>query len=61
MQAAAVAELEVQAALLDAMGLGPEAVVVLHVGGAAGGEDAALRPLPRRLRAAQRGRPPRGS
>jgi UV DNA damage endonuclease len=38
---AAVAELEVQAALLDAMGLGPEAVVVLHVGGAAGGHAAA--------------------
>ena len=36
-QAAAVAELEVQAALFDAMGLGPEAVVVLHVGGTAGG------------------------
>jgi UV DNA damage endonuclease len=36
-QTAAAAELEVQAALLDAMGLGPEAVVVLHVGGAAGG------------------------
>ena len=41
-QAAAVAELEVQAALLDAMGLGREAVVVLHVGGTAGGRDAAL-------------------
>ncbi|CAA9483561.1 MAG: UV damage repair endonuclease [uncultured Solirubrobacteraceae bacterium] len=41
-RAAAIAELEVQAALLDAMGLGPEAVVVLHVGGAAGGRDAAL-------------------
>ena len=40
-QHAAVAELEVQAALLDAMELGPEAVVVLHVGGAAGGVDAA--------------------
>jgi UV DNA damage endonuclease len=40
-QRAAVAELEVQAALLDAMGLGPEAVVVLHVGGAAGGHAAA--------------------
>ena len=40
-QAAAVAELEVQAALLDAMGLGSEAVVVLHVGGTAGGSDAA--------------------
>ena len=39
---AAVAELEVQAALLDALGLGPEAVVVLHVGGAAGGREAAL-------------------
>jgi UV DNA damage endonuclease len=33
----AVRELELQAELLDAMGLGPEAVVVLHVGGAAGG------------------------
>ena len=30
-QAAAVAELEVQAALFDAMGLGPESVVVLHL------------------------------
>jgi UV DNA damage endonuclease len=40
-RAAAAAELEVQAALLDAMGLGPEAVVVLHVGGAAGGKRAA--------------------
>ena len=36
-QAAAVAELEVQAALFDAMGLPPESVVLLHVGGAAGG------------------------
>jgi UV DNA damage endonuclease len=36
-RAAAAADLEVQAALLDAMGLGPEAVVVLHVGGGAGG------------------------
>jgi UV DNA damage endonuclease len=40
-RSAAAAELEVQAALFDAMGLGPEAVVVLHVGGAAGGKDAA--------------------
>jgi UV DNA damage endonuclease len=40
-QRAAVAELEVQSALLDAMGLGPDAVVVLHVGGAAGGHAAA--------------------
>jgi UV DNA damage endonuclease len=38
----AVEELEVQAELMDAMGLGPEAVVVLHVGGGAGGRDAAL-------------------
>src|SRR3954451_12421945 len=41
-QTLAVEELEVQAELFDAMGLGPEAVVVLHVGGAAGGPDAAL-------------------
>jgi UV DNA damage endonuclease len=41
-QALAVAELEVQAELMDGMALGPEAVVVLHVGGAAGGRDAAL-------------------
>jgi UV DNA damage endonuclease len=41
-QASAVRDLEVQAALLDAMGLGPEAVCVLHVGGAAGGREAAL-------------------
>jgi UV DNA damage endonuclease len=41
-QRLAVAELEIQAALLDSMGLGPEAVVVLHVGGAAGGLEAAL-------------------
>jgi UV DNA damage endonuclease len=40
-RAAAVAELEVQAALLDAMELPPECVVVLHVGGTAGGLDAA--------------------
>ena len=38
---AAIAELEVQAAVLDAMGLGPEAVVVLHAGGMAGGPRAA--------------------
>ena len=41
-QAAAVAELEVQAALLDAMDLPPKAVVVLHIGGAAGGKRAGL-------------------
>src|SRR4051812_324057 len=39
-QRLAAAELEVQAELLDAMGLGPEAVVVLHVGGGAGGAPA---------------------
>ena len=33
---AAIAELEVQASLLDAMGLGPEAVVVLHGGSGVG-------------------------
>jgi UV DNA damage endonuclease len=38
----AVEELEVQAELLDGMGLGPEAVVVLHVGGVAGGKRAAM-------------------
>jgi UV DNA damage endonuclease len=38
---AAVRDLDLQAALLDAMGLGPEAVIVLHVGGAAGGLEAA--------------------
>ena len=40
--ALAVEELEVQAEILDGMGLGPEAVVVLHVGGGAGGTAAAL-------------------
>ncbi len=40
-RAAAVHELEVQAAILDALGLDPEAVVVLHVGGGAGGVAAA--------------------
>jgi UV DNA damage endonuclease len=38
----AAVELEVQAELMDGMGLGPESVVVLHVGGAAGGVDAGL-------------------
>ena len=41
-QRLAAVELEVQAELMDAMGLGPESVVVLHVGGAAGGTEAAL-------------------
>jgi UV DNA damage endonuclease len=39
---AAALDLELQAALLDAMELGPEAVTVLHVGGAAGGREAAM-------------------
>jgi UV DNA damage endonuclease len=38
----AALELEVQAELMDGMGLGPESVVILHVGGAAGGRLAAL-------------------
>ncbi|HEX8205849.1 MAG TPA: UV DNA damage repair endonuclease UvsE [Solirubrobacteraceae bacterium] len=38
----AAVELEVQAELMDGMGLGPESVAILHVGGAAGGVDAAL-------------------
>jgi len=38
----AVADVDVQASLLDAMGMGPEAVIVLHVGGAAGGLDAGI-------------------
>jgi UV DNA damage endonuclease len=38
----AVEELAVQAEIFDGMGLGPEAVVVLHVGGATGGTAAAL-------------------
>lgn len=39
--ASAIAELEVQGALLEGMGLGPEATVVIHVGGTAGGVEAA--------------------
>jgi UV DNA damage endonuclease len=38
----AAVELEVQTELMDGMGLGPESVVVLHVGGAGGGVDAGL-------------------
>jgi UV DNA damage endonuclease len=41
-RAAAVRDAELQAEILDVMGLGPEAVVVLHVGGAAGGHEAAI-------------------
>ena len=36
-RASAARDVELQAALLDAMGTGPEAVCVLHVGGAAAG------------------------
>jgi UV DNA damage endonuclease len=38
----AIRDLELQADLMDAMGLGPEAGVVVHVGGAAGGLDAGM-------------------
>ncbi len=41
-RASAARDVELQAALLDAMGTDPESVCVLHVGGAAGGFDAAL-------------------
>src|SRR4051794_14021589 len=41
-QAAAIRDVETQAQILDAMNCGPEAVCILHVGGAAGGRDAAL-------------------
>lgn len=39
---AAIEELEVHAEILDAMGMGPEAVIVLHVGGRSGGFAPAL-------------------
>jgi UV DNA damage endonuclease len=39
---AAAADLELQARIMDLMGLPPEAVAVIHVGGAAGGREAAL-------------------
>ncbi len=41
-QTAAIRDVEMQAAILDAMGLGPESVCILHVGGIGGGRDAAL-------------------
>jgi UV DNA damage endonuclease len=50
-QALAARELDVMASLLDALGCGPEAVVVLHVGGLAGGRDAALERFERGLEA----------
>ncbi len=37
---AAIAEVEAQTRLFDAMGLPPESIVVVHVGGAAGGKEA---------------------
>jgi UV DNA damage endonuclease len=39
---AAAADLELQASVLDSMGMGPEAVIVLHVGGGAGGKEEAM-------------------
>ena len=44
---AAIRDLELHAELFDALGLGPESVVVLHVGGAAGGVDGFLAGLER--------------
>ncbi|HEV2768662.1 MAG TPA: UV DNA damage repair endonuclease UvsE [Solirubrobacteraceae bacterium] len=41
-QRLAAVEVEVQAELMDGMGLGPESVAVLHVGGATGGVAAGL-------------------
>jgi UV DNA damage endonuclease len=41
-RAAAAADVELQASVLEAMGLGPEAVVVLHVGGVGDDKAAAL-------------------
>jgi len=45
----AAREVDTMAALLDGLGCGPEAVVVLHVGGAAGGHAAALERFERGL------------
>ena len=41
-QAGSVRDVELQAALLDAMGMGDDGVCVLHIGGAAGGREAAF-------------------
>jgi UV DNA damage endonuclease len=41
-RAAAALDVELQASVLEAMGLGPEAVVVLHVGGVGGDKAAAI-------------------
>jgi UV DNA damage endonuclease len=46
--ARSAADVEVQAAILEAMGLGDEAVVVLHVGGTYGDRDAARARFARR-------------
>jgi UV DNA damage endonuclease len=48
-RAGAARDVELQSDLLDAMGAGPEAVCVLHVGGATGGFDAALERFERGL------------
>jgi UV DNA damage endonuclease len=48
-RAIAARELDVMASVLDGMGCGPEAVVVLHVGGGAGGHAAALERFERGL------------
>lgn len=48
-RALAAADLALQAAVLDAMGLDEEAVVVLHVGGAAGGVAAGIERFERGL------------
>jgi len=45
----AARELDTLGALLDAMGCGAEAVVVLHIGGSAGGREAALERFERGL------------
>ena len=41
-RAAAALDVELQASVLEAMGLGPEAVIVLHVGGVGGDKAAAI-------------------
>jgi len=48
-RAGAAADLEIQSEIMDAMGLGPESIVVLHVGGAAGGFAAATERFERGL------------
>lgn len=56
-RAVAARELDVMAALLDGLGCGDEAVVVLHVGGGAGGREAAFARFEQGLaRVGERGR-----